>query len=63
MNRPEFKFKEFANSIVLIIKTKSPEKWLLIDRETGESYQGNKDGHWDKLKPIFKDSGEVNHNG
>lgn len=63
MSRSRFKFKEFKNSIVLVIKTKSPEKWLLIDRETGQSYQGNKDGHWDKLQPIFRDTDEVKHNG
>lgn len=63
MSRSRFKFREFKNSIVLVIKTKSPEKWLLIDRETGQSYQGNKNGHWDRLQPIFKHTDEVNHNG
>jgi len=27
--------------IVLEIKTKAPEKWLLIDLETGEHYRGS----------------------
>jgi hypothetical protein len=24
---------------------------LLLDRETGESYEGNETGSWDKLQP------------
>jgi len=29
---------EMDTPIILTIKTKCPAKWLLIDRETGESY-------------------------
>jgi hypothetical protein len=50
MNRNSFIFKEEDNEISLIVKTLSPEKWLLIDRETGQVYQGNPGGFWDKLK-------------
>ncbi len=42
-------YKTFENLVILTIKTKKPEKWLLIDRETGEVYQGNPDGYWDKM--------------
>ena len=52
MNRNNFVFKEEESEISLIVKTLSPEKWLLIDRETGQVYQGNPGGFWDKLKPI-----------
>jgi len=31
---------ELDKSIHLNIKTKCPEKWLLIDRETGDHYVG-----------------------
>jgi len=32
----------------LKIKTKCPEKWLLIDMETGQHYRGFiTEGHWD----------------
>jgi hypothetical protein len=31
---------ELSEPITLIIKTKCPEKWILIDRETGETYTG-----------------------
>jgi hypothetical protein len=38
----------------LALDTKCPEKWLLIDRETGQVYQGSPDGHWDRLDPLIK---------
>jgi hypothetical protein len=50
--RKQKKFKQLDKPIDLIVHTKSPEKWILLDRETGESYQGNVMGYWDKLKPI-----------
>jgi hypothetical protein len=56
MNRNSFVFKEEENEISLIVKTLSPEKWLLIDRETGQVYQGNPGGFWDKLKTITRSS-------
>ena len=51
-------FKEFDKAINLVVHTKCPEKWLLIDRETGEIYQGNSAGYWDRLDPVIK----YNHN-
>jgi hypothetical protein len=56
MNRDGFVFKEEDNEISLIVKTLSPEKWLLIDRETGQIYQGNPGGFWDKLKTVQRGS-------
>ena len=47
-------FEEFDKPIDLIVHTKCPEKWLLIDRETGQIYKGTFDGHWDRLDPIIK---------
>jgi hypothetical protein len=52
MNRNSFVFKEEENEVSLIVKTLSPEKWLLVDRETGQVYQENPGGFWDKLKTI-----------
>jgi hypothetical protein len=52
MNRNSFVFKEEENEVSLIVKTLSPDKWLLVDRETGQVYQGNPGGFWDKLKII-----------
>jgi len=48
------KFKELIEPIDLVVHTKSPEKWILIDRETGETYQGNSGGYWDRLDPVIK---------
>jgi hypothetical protein len=48
-------YKVFDEAIVLTVKTKRPEKWLLLDRETGQVYQGNVKGHWDILKPYIKE--------
>jgi len=39
----------------LVVHTKSPEKWLLIDRETGQTYQGSLSGNWDKMDPRKND--------
>ncbi len=52
MSREPFNFKEEAEDVILTVRTRSPEKWLLIDRETGQVYVGNPGGYWDKLKPI-----------
>jgi hypothetical protein len=52
--RSSKEFKELADSIDLIVHTKCPEKWILIDRETGKTYQGNVGGYWDRLDPIIK---------
>lgn len=49
-----FSFKVLSDSVILKVKTKSPEKWLLIDRETGQVYQGSENGHWDRLDPVIK---------
>lgn len=43
---------ELASAKTLTVKTKCPEKWLLIDLETGERYTGHStDGKnsWRKL--------------
>jgi len=51
-NRDLFKFEETENDVLLTVVTRCPSKWLLIDRETGQTYQGNAGGYWDKLKTI-----------
>lgn len=47
-------FEELEVPVDIVIHTKSPTKWLLIDRETGQVFQGNKDGHWDRFDPKIK---------
>lgn len=49
-------YKVFDEAIVLKVKTKKPEKWLLVDRETGQVYQGNPKGYWDRLEPYIKEN-------
>ena len=53
--RKLFNFQEENNDVILTIRTLAPTKWLLIDRETGQIYQGNPAGHWDKLEPKHRD--------
>jgi len=53
-NREPIIFKEEKNHVVLMVKTLAPTKWFLLDRETGQTYQGNPSGHWDRLDPIIK---------
>lgn len=48
-------FDTLDNPITLTVKTKSPTKWLLVDRETGQIFQGSPKGHWDRLEPIIKE--------
>ena len=42
----------------LALYTRAPEKWILVDTETGQTYQGNQGnqgGYWDQLIPKVKD--------
>ena len=50
--RGSFNFNQYEEDIVLKVITKCPSKWLLIDRETGQVYQGNPGGFWDRLDPV-----------
>lgn len=49
-DRTAHHYPEYDSAIIMTVYTKSPEKWLLIDRETGQVYQGSPHGDWDKLK-------------
>jgi hypothetical protein len=50
MKRISFEFPENEKIVSLNVETLVPTKWLLIDRETGQMYQGNPEGYWDKLE-------------
>lgn len=54
--RDMFRFEELENAIELKVYTKSPNKWILFDRETGQIFEGNKDGYWDRLDPVIKET-------
>ena len=50
------KFERLEKAISLTVKTRCPDKYLLIDRETGQVFVGNIMGHWDRLDPVTRDS-------
>jgi len=50
------KFERLERSVSITVKTKCPEKWMLVDRETGEIYVGTQVGTWDRLEPVNRDS-------
>ena len=50
----QFEFPEENEDVILTVRTLSPTKWLLVDRETGQTYQGNSKGYWDRLEPVIK---------
>jgi hypothetical protein len=52
--RDAFVFDELDSAIELKVYTKSPQKWLLVDRETGTIYEGNNLGSWNRLDPVVK---------
>ena len=53
--RKPFTFEETEKAIVLTVTTYCPEKWLLVDQETGQVFRGNPAGHWDRLDPTIKE--------
>ena len=53
-DRNYFAFKEEESDVTLTVRTLAPTKWLLMDRETGQMYQGSSKGYWDRLDPIIK---------
>jgi hypothetical protein len=58
MARESFNFKEENEDIILTVRTLVPTKWVLMDRETGQMYQGSSDGYWNRLEPVIKVKGE-----
>jgi hypothetical protein len=54
--REQKKFDQLEDPIKLTVKTKCAEKYLLIDRETGDIFIGNSMGFWDRLDSVTRDS-------
>ena len=44
-------YPEMENAVIMTVYTRAPSKWLLVDRETGEVYEGNSQGSWDRYVP------------
>ena len=53
--RRQHEFSETEEVIELKVSTYCPEKWLLVDQETGQVFRGNPAGYWDKLEPKIKE--------
>jgi hypothetical protein len=49
-DRPAKEYPELSEPVALTVYTKSPQKWILVDRETGQVYEGS-NGYWEKLLP------------
>lgn len=47
-------FPETEEKVELKVSTYCPEKWLLIDQETGQVFRGNEKGFWDRLEPVIR---------
>ena len=58
--RQSFNYEVYNEDIALQVITRSPVKWMLIDRETGQTYQGNPGGYWDRLDPVIRDNNDRN---
>jgi hypothetical protein len=50
------KFEQLEQPIALTVKTRCPEKYFLVDRETGQVFVGSIMGHWDRLDTVTRDS-------
>ena len=55
MEREPFIFKEEDQDVILTVRTLAPTKWVLLDRETGQIFQGSSKGYWDRLDPVIKE--------
>ncbi len=53
--RKPFIFEETEKQVELKVTTYCPEKWLLVDQETGQVFRGNAGGYWDRLDPVIKE--------
>lgn len=50
MSRSPVTFNELDTSVVVTLKTKCPEKYLLVDRETGDVFIAKDTGEWELIK-------------
>ena len=49
-------FEELEKPINLTVKTRCPEKYLLIDRENGDIFVGNFMGHWARFESVTRNT-------
>jgi hypothetical protein len=48
--RKQVEFKELDKQMVVSLFTKCPEKYLLIDRETGNIFIARETGEWELIR-------------
>jgi hypothetical protein len=53
--RQSKKFEHLEEVVKLTVRTRCPEKYLLVDRETGQVFVGSLMGHWDRLDAVVKE--------
>lgn len=61
--RPAKLYPEDDSPTIMTVYTKAPTKWLLVDRETGQVYQGSEHGDWDRMDPVIKPEKKKDYNG
>jgi hypothetical protein len=50
MSRQPVEFLEIEESVVVTLKTKCPEKYLLLDRQTGDVFVAKETGEWELVR-------------
>lgn len=50
MSRQPVEFLELNESVVVTLKTKCPEKYLLLDRQTGDVFVAKETGEWELVR-------------
>jgi hypothetical protein len=50
MSRQPVEFLELEESVVVTLKTKCPEKYLLVDRQTGDVFVAKETGEWELVR-------------
>lgn len=50
MSRQSVKFLELEESVTVTLKTKCPEKYLLVDRQTGDVFVAKETGEWELVR-------------
>lgn len=50
MTKKQIEFQEMTEETVITLRTNCPEKYLLIDRETGNVFIAKETGEWELVR-------------
>lgn len=50
MTRKQVEFAEMSDEVVITLRTNCPEKYLLVDRETGNVFIAKETGEWELIR-------------